>query len=375
MECYFDNSATTKPSDEVVKAMVKMLNSNYGNPSSLHHIGDMANYSLEHARETLAKSFGCDKDEICFTASGTESNNIAIMGVAHAMKRRGNRIVTTSIEHPSVLECMNQLESEGFEVIRLRVDENGFVSENELFDAVNENTILISMMYVNNEVGTIQPVKLIRTAVRRVGAPAIIHCDAVQAYGKLSCDVKDLGVDIMSVSAHKIHGPKGVGALYIKKGTRLAPYILGGGQENGVRSGTQNMPGIVGFATAVDEIGDIDANYRHVAELKKQLCDKISEMDGIQINSNSVFPYITNISILGVPSEVLRNYLSSKSIYVSTGSACSKGHRSYVLKGMGMDVKDIDSAIRISFSRYNTKEEVDYLIEALVEAKEKLRKV
>lgn len=375
MECYFDNSATTKPTDAVVKDMVKMLTVNYGNPSSLHHAGDMASFSLEHAREAVAKSFGCEKDEVIFTSGGTESNNIAIMGAAHALKKRGNRIVTTSIEHPSVLKCMDQLESEGFEIIKLPVDERGFISENALFEAINENTILVSMMYVNNEIGTIQPIKIVKTAIMRSGAPALIHCDAVQAYGKLDCNVRDLGVDLMSVSSHKIHGPKGQGALYVKKGTRLAPYVFGGGQENEIRSGTQNMPGIVGFATAVSEIEDIDETYEQVAELKKYLCEKLKDVENITYNANSVFPYILNMSLVGVPAEVLRNYLSSKGIYVSTGSACSKGHRSYVLLGMGVDPKVIDSAIRISFSRFNTKAEVKYLAETIIEANNKLRKV
>lgn len=375
MECYFDNSATTKPASAVVDAMVLMLTENYGNPSSLHRLGDLASNSLEESRETIARALACGKDEIYFTSGGTESNNIAIMGAAHALRRRGNRIVTTSIEHPSVLECMDALEAEGFEIIKLPVDDNGLVSVEDINGAVNSQTILVSMMYVNNEVGSVQPIKAAVSAVKRSGAPALVHCDAVQAFGKLSCSVRELGVDMMSISSHKVHGPKGQGALYLRKGTRLKSYVLGGGQENGIRSGTQGMPQIVGFATAVREIGDIDKNYATVAGLKKLLLDKLSSIENLSINSNSDFPYILNISLIGVPAEVLRNYLSESGVYVSTGSACSKGHRSYVLSAMGLDPKVIDSAIRISFSRFNTEEEVNYLAEKLIEANNKLRKV
>ncbi len=375
MECYFDNSATTQPTRKVVDAMVEVLTDCYGNPSSLHRVGDAASEKLQTARETLAKSLSCDPAEVYFTSGGTESNNISIMGAAHALRRRGNRIVTTCVEHPSVLECMDRLTEEGFEVIKLPVDGTGHVSEADIADAIDEHTILVSMMYVNNEVGSIQPIGAAASAIKRSGAPALLHVDAVQAFGKLPIKPSSLGIDLLSISAHKVHGPKGQGALYMKKGTRLTPYILGGGQENGVRSGTHGMPGIVGLGAAVSELGDIEANGKYVATLKAKLLDQLSTEDNLVVNSPDDFPYILNISLRGVPSEVLRNFLSECGVYVSTGSACSKGHRSYVLTSMGLDPKVIDSAIRISFSRFNTEEEVDYLAECLKRANKSLRKV
>ncbi len=375
MECYFDNSATTKPLQEVVDAMVPVLTDYYGNPSSLHKVGDQAGALLDNARKTLAKALGASPAEVFFTAGGTESNNLAIFGSVMALKRRGNRIVTTCLEHPSVEEPMKRLEEQGFEVVRLPVDEQGRVREEDLYAAVTKDTILVSMMYVNNEVGSIQPIKAARAAVTRAGAPAYIHCDCVQAFGKLPCTAKELGVDLISVSSHKVHGPKGIGALYVRKGIRLVPYILGGGQEDNVRSGTQAMPAIVGFAAAVENMGNVLGNTAQVKALRDKLTEKLSALDGVTFNSGAdALPYILNISLDGIPSEVLRNFLSERDIYVSTGSACSKGHRSPVLTAMNLDPNTIDSAIRISFSRFNTEEEVDYLFACLKEAKETLRK-
>lgn len=374
MDCYFDNSATTKPIPEAVEAMTAALTTEYGNPSSLHRAGDAAGALLEDARATVAKELGCLTEEIYFTSGGTESNNIAIMGAAQALRRRGNRVVTTCVEHPSVLECFKRLEEEGLEVIRLPVGKDGCVSEEDIKQSINEKTILVSIMLVNNETGSIQPVKAAAAAIKSAGAPALLHTDAVQAFGKLPVKPSALGADLVSVSAHKIHGPKGQGALYVKKGTRLVPYILGGGQEGGIRSGTQGMPGIAGFAAAVSGIGDRDANAEYVSGLKAALLEQISGLDNLVVNSPEGFPYIFNISLEGIPAEVLRNFLSECGVYVSTGSACSKGHRSYVLTAMGLDVKTIDSAIRISFSRFNTPDEVKYLAECLVRANKSLRK-
>ena len=375
MECYFDNSATTKPTEAVVNSMVEVLTSDYGNPSSLHKLGDDASAKLEASRATLARAFGCQPEEVYFTSGGTESNNISIMGAAHALRRRGNKIITTCVEHPSVIECMKRLSEEGFEVVELPVDSNGVVSEEDLNSQIDDKTILVSIMYVNNEVGSVQPIKAARAAINRANAPALLHVDAVQAFGKLPCKVNALGVDLMSISSHKIHGPKGQGALFVKKGVRLTPYILGGGQEGGVRSGTHGMPGIVGLGTAVSELSDLDKNFEYVATLKQKLLDELKTEENLLINSPEGFPYILNISLLGVPSEVLRNFLSELGVYVSTGSACSKGHRSYVLTSMGLDPKVIDSAIRISFSRFNTEEEVLYLASCLKRANKSLRKV
>lgn len=376
LECYFDNSATTKPAPKVVDAMVDTLTNNYGNPSSLHIKGDEAKTALDKSRNELANAFSCLPNEVYFTSGGTESNNIAIMGTAMALSRRGKKIVTTAIEHPSVSECMNRLETMGFEVVRLPVDSFGVVREEDIFSAVNRNTILVSMMLVNNEVGSIQPVSTAAKAVRRAGSVAQIHCDAVQGFGKIPVKPRELGADLISVSSHKIHGPKGQGALYVRKGTRLTPYVLGGGQEENIRSGTHGMPGIVGLATAVSEIGNIGENYDYVKSLKNQLLSEIADVPNLAVNSpiNSL-PYILNISLVGVPSEVLRNYLSDNGICVSTGSACSKGHRSKVLTSMNFSAERIDSAIRISFSRFNTREEVAFLAQCLKDANNRLRKV
>ncbi|MCR4747898.1 MAG: cysteine desulfurase [Clostridiales bacterium] len=375
MECYFDNSATTRPTQGVIDAMVSVLADDFGNPSSLHRVGDAASVRLEEARGTVAMALGCMPEEVYFTSGGTESNNIAVFGAAHALRRRGNRIVTSCVEHPSVLECMKRLEEEGFEVVYLPVDGNGRVPEESLKESINEKTILVSLMLVNNEVGSIQPVKEAADAIKSAGAPALLHTDAVQAFGKLPFKVTSLGVDLLTISSHKVHGPKGQGALFVKKGTRLVPYVLGGGQEGGIRSGTHGMPGIAGFAAAVSELGDIEANAEKVAGLKEQLLSELTEIDGLAVNSPAQFPYILNISIPGIPSEVLRNFLSESGVYVSTGSACSKGHRSYVLTAMGLDTKVIDSAIRISFCRFNTEEETDCLAQSLLRANKTLRKV
>lgn len=374
MECYFDNSATTKPCQEAVDAAVDALTNRWGNPSSLHKPGDDANRFLTECRKTVAATLRAQPEEIVFTGCGTDSNNLAIFGSALALRRRGKRIVTTDIEHPSVEEPMKRLEEFGFEVVRLPVDSAGTVSKADLTDAVTPKTILVSMMMVNNEVGSIQPVKAAAAAVRRAGAPALIHTDCVQAYGKMPLNPKQLGVDLLSASGHKIHGPKGVGFLYVRKGVRLKPYLLGGGQERGLRSGTEAMPNIAGFAAAAAAVGDLSANRAHVQALRDSLVEQV-QGGGVVVNSaKEALPYVLNLSVPGIPSEVLRNFLSERGIYVSTGSACSKGHRSRVLQEMGLSPERIDSAVRISFSRYNTQEEVDYTAAAIREAIATLRK-
>lgn len=374
MECYLDNSSTTKPCREAVDAAVDALTNRWGNPSSLHTIGDSANDLLAGCRKTVAHSLKASPDEIIFTGCGTDSDNLAVFGTVMALKRRGNRIVTTDIEHPAVDEPMKRLEEHGFEIIRLPVDDSGKISVSDLNEAVNAKTILVSLMYVNNEVGSIQPVKAARAAVTRAKSPALIHTDCVQAYGKIPVNPKQLGADLVTASAHKIHGPKGVGFLYVKKGTRILPYLLGGGQERGLRSGTEAMPNIAGFAAAVDAIGDMQEHYDRVKQLRDSMVEQL-QGHNIVINSpDDALPYVLNISALGVPSEVMRNYLSERGVYVSTGSACSKGHRSRVLTEMKIAPERIDSAVRISFSRYNTQEEVDFAAKAILEAMDTLRK-
>ena len=273
MQAYFDNSATTKPLPEAVEAVSRAMTETWGNPSSLHVIGDTANGELENARRTLASAFGCRQQEVYFTGSGTESNNIAVFGTVEALKRRGNRIVTTAVEHPSVEGCMKRLENEGFDVVRLPVDKTGQISEEAIYEAVNDKTILVSLMLVNNEVGSIMPVKAAAKALKRAGAPGHVHVDAVQGFGKVPVGPKALGADLISVSGHKVHGPKGVGALYVKKGTRLVSPVLGGGQEDNIRPGTQGTPAIAGFAAAVDTgilHGDLSSYIAHVHQLGRR---------------------------------------------------------------------------------------------------------
>ncbi len=375
MEAYLDNSATTCLCSSAKEKMVEAINKYYGNPSSLHSVGTAAQHQLDAARAAVARSLSCEPEEIVFTNSGSLANNAAIFGAAHALRRRGNRIVTTCVEHPSVSECMAQLEKEGFEVIYLKVDKTGKINKTELMQAVNAKTVLVSLMYVNNEVGSIMPVETARLAVKKAGAPALIHCDAVQAYGKLPIRPSRLGVDLMSASAHKINGPKGVGFLYVRKGVRIAPYVFGGGQEGKVYSGTQPMPAIMGFHGAVDELPELNAQLEKTKALRDYFVSEVCKIDGVVINSgDDALPYIVNISAPGHPSQTLLNFLSDSGVYVSGGSACSKGHRSKVLTAMGIEPERIDSALRISFSRFTTREEADMLLCALESAVSTLRK-
>ena len=378
MECYLDNSATTKPCSEAVDAAMDALTNRWGNPSSLHSVGDSANDLLTECRKTAAKHLKASPDEVIFTGCGTDSNNLAIFGAVRALKRRGNRIITTDIEHPSVELPMQRLEEDGFEVVRLPVDKDGRISVTDLKNAVNKKTILISIMYVNNEVGSIQPIKAARAAVTKAASPALIHCDCVQAFGKLPVVPRQMGADLVSASGHKIHGPKGGGLLYVKKGIRILPYLLGGGQERGLRSGTEAMPNIAGFAAAMDAVGDLDQNYSHVKTLRDSLVEQLLAQNpetSVVINSGEdALPYVLNFSAPGIPSEVMRNFLSERGVYVSTGSACSKGHRSRVLEEMKIPPERIDSAVRVSFSRFNTQEEVDYTAQCVSDAIATLRK-
>ncbi len=365
---YFDNSATTKPSENVIEAVNFSLRECWGNPSSLHSFGTDANNALNKARKQVSSLLGCPSENFFFTSSGTGANNTAIFGAYEKQKRLGNRIVTTSIEHPSVLEPIKRLEQNGVEVIRLNPDKNGNINEDELFSAINDKTILVSMMAVNNEVGSVMPVSKIRTAVKRAKSPALIHSDCVQAFGKLPISPNSLGADIITVSAHKIHGPKGVGGIYLKAKNIIKPYMLGGEQESNIFAGTQGTPAIVGFGVAAEEAKDVKANSEKVNELRNYLIENIKDLKNVKINSpEDACPYILNISILGLPSQPIVNFMSEKNIQISAGSACKMGHRSPVLTAMGLDSKIIDSAVRISFSRYNTKEEVVLLIDAIKE--------
>lgn len=370
---YLDNSSTTKPSKRAVEYITKALEANWGNPSSLHRIGMEAEIALNEARETVARSLNARADEIIFTGSGTEANNTALLSVLKAQKR-GGRIITTAIEHPSVLETVKRLTDYGFEVVALKPDKNGIVPISALENALTDNTLLVSMMLVNNETGAVQPVREAAALTKRKAPNALFHCDAVQGYGKLPLNVKQLGVDLLSASGHKIHGPKGIGILYRKKGVHISPLITGGGQESGMRSGTEALPLIMGLKAAVEELPRPDTQLKAQQELFDYTKDRLLSIGAVINSAEGCLPYILNVSLLGYRSETLLHFLEGRNVFVSSGSACAKGHGSYVLNEMGLDKKRTDSALRISFSRYNTKEDADMLVSALEDAKKQLRK-
>ncbi len=373
---YLDNSSTTKPCESAISEINRCLTENWGNPSSLHTLGFAAETEMTNARAAVSKVLRCREDEVFFTSGGTEANNIAILGAVGAGKRRGNRIVTTAIEHPSVLNVFEKLKNDGFDVVYLHPDKNGTIPESELENAITKETILVSMMLVNNEVGSVLPVEKISCFVKRAGSPALIHCDAVQGFGKLPVDVKRLGVDLLTLSGHKIHAPKGVGVLFKAKGVNIKESVFGGGQEKGLRSGTEGMPCICGLLGAVNELGDINKNLSYINELNTYARSVLLNTGLVKINSpESALPYILNICVSGYKSETLLHFLEAKNIFVSSGSACSKGTKSYVLKEMGISEKEIDSSLRISFCKNNTKEEIDILANELKNAAKTLKRV
>lgn len=371
---YLDNSATTKPDKAVADKIYEMLTEKFGNASSFHKIGLDANLEVRKARDIIAKALSCESEEIFFTSGGTEANNLAIFGTIEANKRKGKRIVTTAIEHESVLQSIDELEKRGYEVIRLTPDKEGNITEKQIFEAINSDTILVSMMYVNNEVGSILPVKAIKKAIKRTNAPALIHIDCVQAFGKLEVKPAKLGADLLTITAHKIHGPKGIGALYIRKGVRIVPLVYGGEQEKKIRPGTESSPLIAGFGTAVSLIPNIKEQSSKMAELNAYAKEQLATINGLKINSgDNASDYIINIYVPSfMTSQTIVQHLSSQyEVYVSNGSACAKGKKSHVLTAMKLDDKTIEKSIRVSFSRDNTKDDVDQLVKALKETVEK----
>lgn len=375
MTAYFDNSATTKPCNEATEVAIKAITENWGNPSSLHSMGSDASAALKKNRKKVSKLLGVSDDNFFFTSSGTVANNTAIFGTYKKLKKQGNRIVTTAIEHPSVGEPISALERAGVEVIRLMPDKYGKINEDELCESINANTILVSLMAVNNEVGSVLPVNAVRKAILRNNAPALIHADCVQAFGKIPVNPRTIDADFITVSGHKIHALKGVGGLYIKNPGIIKPYVLGGGQEKNMHSGTEATPAIFSFGAAAEQAMNIGKHHEYVKSLKARFIDGISDLSCVTINSpDDAIPYIINISILGLPSQPIVNFMSSKGICISAGSACKTGHRSPVLTAMGLAPEVIDSAVRISFSRYNTFDEVDLLIDAVKEAAHKYGK-
>lgn len=373
---YLDNSATTPVLKQAADKAYDIMTNNFGNPSSLHKIGIDAEQELRNARSLVAASLRCEDDEIFFTSGGTESNNIAIFGAAEALKRRGNRIVTSTVEHPSVLNMVKHLEMCGFEAVYLKpVD--GIIPIPALEEAINKDTILVTMMAVNNETGMMLPVEAIKRIILRVNAPAFFHVDAVQAYGKLPIYPQTIGADLLTVSGHKVHAPKGTGALYIKKGIRIIPLTYGGGQEKGVRSGTENMAGIAAFGVAAKFASEnLRSHMQHITELRQYLEEQITEkVDGIIINSPKTgAAHILNISIPGMKSETMLHFLESKGVFVSAGSACgAKKHSiSPVLTALGLPRPIAESALRISMSYLNKKEDIDLLTESLIECKKSI---
>ena len=370
-EIYLDNSSTTKPCPEAVEKTAEALTACWGNPSSLHTLGFAAVKLLAHARSAVARSLGCRPAEIYFTSGGTEANNIALLGAAHSRARRGKRIVTTAMEHPSVLNTMKALEKEGFEVVYLQPDHAGCIREGQVREAVTAQTILVSMMAVNNEVGTILPVDAAAGAIAAVQAPALLHVDAVQAYGRLSLNPARQGIDLMTVSAHKIHGPKGAGALYIAGGARLAAPFYGGGQERDIRPGTEPVPAIAGMGAAVEALPPLEEAHRHATLLRDRLAALLEPMPEVVVHTpqaaDAAAPYILNLSARGVRAETMLHFLAERGIYVSSGSACAKGRQSHVLTAMGLEKREIESALRVSFSRNNTVDDVELFARALRE--------
>lgn len=373
-EIYFDNGATTKPSQDVADIMYETLTGDYGNPSSLHSKGLDAEHIVKNSRKIIADSVKASADEIIFTASGSEANNLAIIGAARVFRYKGE-IITSKVEHKCVLECMNALENEGFKVHYLDVDENGVVSIEQLKSLLNKDTQLVSIMHVNNECGAVQPINEIYAAVKEFNSEILVHTDNIQGYCKFELTSKSC--DMMSVSAHKIHGPKGIGALYVRKGVRLSPVIYGGGQEKGLRGGTENVPAIAGFAKAVETF---DNNISVVLDIKKHIAKRVTtEIPKVYVNGDvdNSSPYILNIAMIGLRSEIILHSLEQKGIYVSSGSACSsnKPSPSHVLTAMGYKPERVDSSIRLSFSNENTMEEANAFCDALAEISLKNKKV
>lgn len=380
MEVYLDNSATTKCLPEVAALMTHIMCEEYGNPSSLHKKGVESEKYVRHAKEVIAKCLKVQEKEILFTSGGTESDNIALIGGAYANYRAGRHIITTRIEHPAVLQTCAYLEEQGFEVTYLPVNAKGVISLADLEKAMTRNTILVSIMHTNNEVGAVQPVEQAGELIKRMNPNTLFHVDAVQGFGKFKIYPKRMNIDLLSVSAHKIHGPKGVGFLYINEKAKVRPIIYGGGQQKGMRSGTENVPGIAGMARAIEEIFvDFDAKMNYLYGLKEQFIKGVYTIDGIRINGpegRDGAPHVVSVSIQGIRSEVMLHALGDKGIYVSAGSACSsnKPSVSATLKAIGVEKQFLDATLRFSFSLYTTEAEIDYTVKCLGELVPMLRR-
>ena len=382
MEAYLDNAATTRVFPEVREMMVHVMEEDFGNPSSKHTKGIAAENYIKEAKETICTQLKCKPKEIIFTSGGTESNNMAFIGTAIANRRAGKHVITTRIEHASVHEPMAYLEEMGYDVTYLPVDSTGRVSVEELENAIREDTFLISIMYVNNEVGSVQPIEQIGQMLKKKHPQILFHVDAIQAFGKYKIVPKKLGVDMMSVSGHKIHGPKGSGFLYVNEKVKIRPILFGGGQQDGMRSGTENVPAIAGLGVAAKEIYTGHSEKRaKLYELKKRLIAGLQDVDGVTINAlidpiEETAPHIVSVSFANTRSEVMLHALAQKGVFVSSGSACSSNHPelSGTLQAIGVKSELLDSTLRFSFSVMTTSEEIDYAIEVVKEALPVLRK-
>ena len=382
MECYLDNSATTRCLDSAAALMAGILCTDYGNPSSLHHKGVQAEEYVRHAREVIAKTLKVTPKEIFFTSGGTESDNLALRGAAYANARQGKHLITTSIEHPAILNTMQYLEQQGFEVTYLPVDENGKIRLSDLEAAIRPDTILVSIMHTNNEIGALEPIAEAGELIKRVNPNTLFHVDAVQGYGKAKILPKRMKIDMLSVSGHKIHGPKGIGFLYVGDRVKIRPIVFGGGQERGLRSGTENVPAIAGMGKAAEEMyQNLDTDLDRMYALKQRLADGISMMENVRINGlcgRDSAPHVLSVSFAGVRSEVLLHALEEREIYVSAGSACASNHPdtsgSATLRAIGLPKELLNSTIRFSLSVFTTEEEIDYTVQVLHELVPMLRR-
>lgn len=380
MEVYLDNSATTKVFPEVAEGMVKIMCEDYGNPSSMHNKGVESERYLRYAKETLAKILKVSEKEIFFTSGGTESDNLAIIGCAMANHRAGKHLITTVIEHPAVLQTFAYLEKQGFQVTYLPVDENGKIRLEDLQGEIRPDTILVSIMHINNEIGSVQPIAEAGALIKKINPRILFHVDAVQGFGKFRIYPKKMNVDLLSVSSHKIHGPKGVGFLYIGDRVKIQPTVYGGGQQRGMRSGTENVPGVAGMARAAEMVyAHLEEDVEKLYALKERFIKGLEKLEHVKINGltgRDSAPHIVSVSVRGIRSEVLLHALEDRGIYVSAGSACAsnKPMVSATLKAIGVEKDLLDSTIRFSFSVFTTEEEIDYALKALGEMVPMLRK-
>ena len=373
MEHYLDNAATTRVCPEAAQAALAAMTEQYGNPSSTHTKGREAKKLLDCSRAQVAAALGCRPEELVFTSCGSESDNWAVLGGAEAQRRRGRHVISSAVEHDAVRKSLDELESRGFEVTRLKPDASGAVSAEAVAAALREDTILVSLMLVNNETGAVTDISAVSRAIRASGAPALLHTDAVQGFGKLAFTPKSLGADLISVSGHKIHAPKGVGALYIRQGLRLKPFLVGGAQENGRRAGTEALPQIAAFGAAAElAAAGLERNRTHMEALRARALETLRPALPELVVIGAGSPHILSLSLPGWRSEVLMNFLEAREVYVSRSSACKKGARSHVLEAMGLPAAVIDGALRVGLSRLTTGEDIDAFCAGLIAAHDTL---